>query len=314
VLPQAAVEMLTSEAFLNRLLAEATTRKRGQGVAGVICHWCWENKELSMNVAGLITARIDEAGHDTVRPYFRVLMALVLLEDSIKDYRVHVCMSSLLVVMQENARYWKVTMLCLEHLIRIAKRSKQVYTWLNANGDKLSWILDYLEMYPRAPGYGQSQNIEMYKPRQQNQYLDRGYIPSEGLSARAKKQAFEAIKEGKPLDQAGATDSDIDLADRVFQVGQWVDCQDTVSKWLPARVVEVDGDNVKVHYDGWPSKWDEWVERGSARLALWGTKQRDEPKDQQKGKGPQIGDNLGNGRTYNGEDDYDVQSRELGIA
>jgi hypothetical protein len=31
------------------------------------------------------------------------------------------------------------------------------------------------------------------------------------------------------------------------------------SKWYAGRVLETDGARTKIHYEGWPSHWDEWV-------------------------------------------------------
>ena len=36
-------------------------------------------------------------------------------------------------------------------------------------------------------------------------------------------------------------------------------CLDTVSKWLEATVIAVNGTYVYIHYNGWPDKWDEWI-------------------------------------------------------
>lgn len=56
-----------------------------------------------------------------------------------------------------------------------------------------------------------------------------------------------------------------------FVLGQWVDCKDTVNQWLEATVLQVDNDNnrVFIHYNGWPSRWDEWIDMTSPRLSLF---------------------------------------------
>lgn len=47
-----------------------------------------------------------------------------------------------------------------------------------------------------------------------------------------------------------------------FYVGEHVDCLDTVSKWCNAEVLKVDSFNSKVfvHYSGFSSKYDEWMD------------------------------------------------------
>ncbi|KDO32968.1 hypothetical protein SPRG_02660 [Saprolegnia parasitica CBS 223.65] len=61
-------------------------------------------------------------------------------------------------------------------------------------------------------------------------------------------------------------------ARRVFYVGQWLDVKDTVNQWLEGTVLELSATHVLVHYHGWPTRWDEWVEKISPRLAAFRTR------------------------------------------
>lgn len=55
-----------------------------------------------------------------------------------------------------------------------------------------------------------------------------------------------------------------------FAPGQWVDVRDTVDQWLEAQVLAiqntVDGRIAYIHYNGWPSRWDEWIQVDSHRI------------------------------------------------
>ena len=59
-----------------------------------------------------------------------------------------------------------------------------------------------------------------------------------------------------------------DLNKRVLAKGQWVDVKDTVEQWLDAQVIEVSEDNtmVKIHYNHWSTRWDEWINTNSPRI------------------------------------------------
>jgi len=59
-----------------------------------------------------------------------------------------------------------------------------------------------------------------------------------------------------------------DLEKRILAKGQWVDVKDTVEQWLDAQVIEVSEDkkNVKIHYNHWSSRWDEWIPTNSPRI------------------------------------------------
>ena len=59
-----------------------------------------------------------------------------------------------------------------------------------------------------------------------------------------------------------------DLNKRILAKGQWVDVKDTVEQWLDAQVIEVSDDNkmVKIHYNRWSTRWDEWIPTNSPRI------------------------------------------------
>ncbi len=57
---------------------------------------------------------------------------------------------------------------------------------------------------------------------------------------------------------------------RLFEIGEQIDCEDTVKKWLNAEVVAIRNSEFKVHYSGWSSKYDEWLPDGTRRaLKQW---------------------------------------------
>jgi hypothetical protein len=55
--------------------------------------------------------------------------------------------------------------------------------------------------------------------------------------------------------------------------GAQIEVLDTVNKWYDATVMELDTVRgaIRVHYNCWSSKWDEWLPLSSPRLALIGT-------------------------------------------
>jgi uncharacterized ubiquitin-like protein YukD len=61
------------------------------------------------------------------------------------------------------------------------------------------------------------------------------------------------------------------FASRKLQLGQWIDVKDTIDQWLEAQVIRVQNSQVYVHYNGWGSRWDEWLDMNSPRIALFRT-------------------------------------------
>lgn len=41
-----------------------------------------------------------------------------------------------------------------------------------------------------------------------------------------------------------------------FKKGDYIDAKDTISQWCLAQITEVGETRIKVHFDGWPSRWD----------------------------------------------------------
>mmetsp|Transcript_32971 Transcript_32971/g.57921 ORF Transcript_32971/g.57921 Transcript_32971/m.57921 type:complete len:316 (-) Transcript_32971:46-993(-) len=68
----------------------------------------------------------------------------------------------------------------------------------------------------------------------------------------------------------GIVKSKFDSSKRTFTLGQWVDVRDTVDQWLEAQILAVqstdEGQMVYIHYNGWPSRWDEWIQVNSSRI------------------------------------------------
>jgi hypothetical protein len=63
---------------------------------------------------------------------------------------------------------------------------------------------------------------------------------------------------------------------RSLGVGQWVDVKDSINQWCEGQILEmrkisdggtgIEKDQVLVHYSGWASRWDEWLDMNSNRV------------------------------------------------
>ncbi|RLN45956.1 hypothetical protein BBJ29_003636 [Phytophthora kernoviae] len=86
---------------------------------------------------------------------------------------------------------------------------------------------------------------------------------------------------------------------RQFFVGQWLDVKDTVNQWLESTVMDIAGGKVLVHYHGWPTRWDEWIDFDSDRIATFRTRTLHTQSTQRMSpvpttrvpSAPQVGDN-----------------------
>lgn len=58
-----------------------------------------------------------------------------------------------------------------------------------------------------------------------------------------------------------------DFSKSKLEVGQWIDVKDTIDQWLEAQVIKVRNNEAYVHYNGWGTRWDEWIDFSSPRIA-----------------------------------------------
>ena len=59
---------------------------------------------------------------------------------------------------------------------------------------------------------------------------------------------------------------ELDFSARVLEVGQELDCWDGNQKWRQARISEVKGNRVLVHFQGLDKKHDVWLQADSQCL------------------------------------------------
>ena len=68
------------------------------------------------------------------------------------------------------------------------------------------------------------------------------------------------VKSRERRDKKHEASADGSYHELVFQVGEHVDCLDTVNKWCNAEVLEVAPRKVFLHYTGFKAKYDEWID------------------------------------------------------
>ena len=51
--------------------------------------------------------------------------------------------------------------------------------------------------------------------------------------------------------------------------GTYIDARDSTNNWCLANIIEVcnDDDTIKVRFDGWAAKWNEWYKFTNSRIA-----------------------------------------------
>ena len=246
--------------FLVHLLQLAANRKKGQIVSAAICHLCRNNDALTSLLVQCIRRGLEWFDFDSIRSYFRVLTALVLLKDDLQAVRVAAIMGMLLEVIRAQLRYWKTTDTCCDHLIRLAKLSPLALQYIHSHTSDLEPLLNFFSSHPDPPTPHRYQlqssaaGVQLFKPREHyNVSRPQSAFEAYGMPTRTKLAVLENLMRGGEVDDAAGTgsDSDQDFSERVLEEGQWVDALDTASKWLCAQVVSVAGSKVLLRYSGW---------------------------------------------------------------
>jgi len=185
---------------------------------------------------------------------------------------VGLALSSLLNVIEAQQLYWKATDYCIEQLIRLTHaQPNTVGGWMFANRKKWTFLLDWLEIHPIPPQdhRGHSRLLKPAPAAAGPEVIRYGVYAAFGASSARKKMCLESIASGRMFEYA-YEESDDDPLEREFEKDQIIDCQDSVKKWCLAEVKDVSERQVLVHYCDWDSKWDEWIDKTSSRLAPMG--------------------------------------------
>ena len=81
--------------------------------------------------------------------------------------------------------------------------------------------------------------------------------------------SFATMEETEDGSKARRVGNIVQDGDKHFYIGQWLDVKDTVNQWLAATVMDMDYSSRRlfVHFNGWPVRWDEWIDWDSPRIA-----------------------------------------------
>jgi len=168
--------------------------------------------------------------------------------------------------------------------------------WLQSHSDQLDWILQWLKAWPKPPTNNKG-DMKLEKDRgdgiilyqeKWDCYVQTSKYAAYGLSNAAKQIVIEQIKNGKLSDadyKDVVYDSDETYGKRTFEKDEKVDCLDTDLNWLNAQIIETNAhyNAVRVKYDGWSDKWNEWLPVSSPRLAKSGVMTQYNPPKKKKG-------------------------------
>jgi len=110
------------------------------------------------------------------------------------------------------------------------------------------------------------QNIEADdNPQEEN--IDEHLPPQEDRDPPVEEQVEQVPVESLPLDKRIQIGKNCPNPFGSLELGTWVDGLDSINQWMAATVTEIDGNMVKLHFDGWSDKWDELLRISSYKIS-----------------------------------------------
>jgi Ubiquitin carboxyl-terminal hydrolase len=288
-----------SDRFLARVALAGVNARLGALAGKILVAVALQGAAATRAVLRALDGALRAGDHLEARAVFRALSWLSRMTDGLAAWRVGLLMEALVATLHAQARYWKLTDLCLEHTIRLAKAAP-VAEWLRARPENVDRMVGWLTAHGEAPAltaadapaltgaHAPAATMLLLKPGTGASAHRAGdpkgddaqpklHAPA-GRPCKAKIAALTAIRTGQGRPEAAGregSDSEPDLSSRGFGEGEYIDCADTVNKWLVARVMRLEAGKVLVHFVGWPHKWNEWVPSDSPRLRALGCETSD---------------------------------------
>ncbi|CAM9482017.1 unnamed protein product [Scytosiphon promiscuus] len=141
-------QMLTSPAFLMRLIMPLREPTQKPFLVPLLQHLCWRNRLVSKVVISNICERIEifrDIDAHLSKPAFRALMLILTkVPDGLEQWRLDQAMPRILDTLEEHSTLVMVTEQAVEMLVRLCRVSSGVRRWLAAHRERLEWVGPWL--------------------------------------------------------------------------------------------------------------------------------------------------------------------------
>lgn len=258
---KATEEMVLGKAFIERIICEATTKRRARDVGHIVCHWAFENSMFTDDVVSYVCQGIEKKDGDDLRSYFYLLEQLIVLEDSLSTSRTDTILSNTLAMMKETKNYWQATSVNIECMCRLAGKIPEVGDWLRRNHD--STDVDWMVPWCFNNHINMEMNVRRWKPVERDVYDTDGDVSggNAGYMSRSYGSANQLRmvndEKGKFLKLLFENSHKPELMAEVVQcqymtyhTGQNLRCRDNFGKVRRCLVLAVDDNKIKIRFNG----------------------------------------------------------------
>jgi hypothetical protein len=261
----------------------------GALVGRILTHFCTEDPVVSTVVVNFIYEGLMANDFDLARGYLRACWSLIQVHDSKVEGRVNLVLAKLCSVIFRSRKYWRMVDFCIEHLLRMAKKSRLVCKWLLNRPVVIEQLMLWYDANPDPPSANTTfanESDEHLKLLKREAYTysvaDTAVNASDaGMTVAEKKKLLTSIRDGvemppppKPDPMTVDDDRDTDLSERQFRVGDLCDFWCRGAKWFVARVVRVppSGKRIEVGVVGYIERWNETVDVSDPRIRTLGSR------------------------------------------
>jgi len=224
--------------FIERVINDTHTKIGYRHVAKMYSYLSYEDAKFTSTFIKAIESGITDVDHPAITSYFRCFATILTLEDSFSQSRRSELCDYLLKIMEENNNYYVDTDAYSNFMIKIAERIEGVRVWFTTNRTKWEWLIEWLSENPTPP-FGMLQgNVKFSRKRS---YMGMSSLKHDLKEYKARSNIkinkLRSLAHGTLAVNADAWDSDDDLSEHPFKVGDKVDfLPPSYEKWCTAEV------------------------------------------------------------------------------
>ncbi len=157
--------MLLSSFFLPFVAKLSSSSSRALLISRIFIHHCWENESLSRDIINTLFNVLELSQYTEFHPVLRTVTSMMTIHDSVEAKRVHIVVDAMMQLMANNNKFWRITDLLLEHLIRMSIKSKVFFQHVHTNcAQQLDAMIRWVETHDSPPSYYDRTGISLNKP------------------------------------------------------------------------------------------------------------------------------------------------------
>lgn len=256
--------------YIARVIGDASQRMAYRNIADIYAYLCYEDPKFSSNFILAIKRGIEDGEYTSMRAYFRCILTVLKLNDSLAEKRCKELCSLLLTLLEENKGFFIEMDYFSSFLLKILTKVQSARDLLISNKDTWDWIITWLAQHPEPPFGMNPGNLRMQKKRGPMGYSLLRYDLHEykARSALKIKKFKEFLSEAPPPVKDG-WDSDDDLSEHDFQPGQKIDFDvHSNNKWITGEVEQILEEMVNIAYiDQEKDTNSTWTARDAENIA-----------------------------------------------